>query len=446
VNEKSYSGFLHWVFPAMLALVAAGVVLSGRDLTESFLALQEIEPVRHPAMPWLTRGVSVFVVLASLERIANHLAWRKPVPSLTLAGAFVLFWLTTVAAPALFGANRLISHEYAYSLVIGCAIVLATPLERDKILVSARNTLLVFMLVSVALVPVMPVVVLDRSYTQGMIPGLPRLGGVAPHPVSLGMLAQFALLLLWFRPLRSRWLNVLAWGLGLTVLFLAQSKTAWIAFIVCSLCMVMVRGVPGLWRQMGDPKKSGDGAMVALFCVIVGVLAVMGLVLVGDIGGQVARFLDTPQGGQLASMTGRDRIWAIAIDEWQSSPTFGYGLGIWDSVYRASINMPNATHGHSQWFDTLARSGNVGAAGLLIYASVLFVLSVRYAAATRGFSLALFIALALRSIGEVPLLIQGYGTELFTHLLLIVTLAAAAAEGTRVAPAAAHSRRYGVAS
>src|SRR4051812_48434743 len=153
----------------MLALVAAGVVLSGRDLTESFLALQEIEPVRHPAMPWLTRGVSVFVVLASLERIANHLAWRKPVPSLTLAAAFVLFWLTTVASPALFGANRLISHEYAYSLVIGCAIVLATPLERDKILVSARNTLLVFMLVSVALVPVMPVVVLDRSYTQGMI-------------------------------------------------------------------------------------------------------------------------------------------------------------------------------------------------------------------------------------------------------------------------------------
>ena len=63
--------------------------------------------------------------------------------------------------------------------------------------------------------------------------------------------------------------------------------------------------------------------------------------------------------------------------------------------------------------DTLARSGSVGAAALVLYAAVLLVLSVRYARATGGFSLALFLALALRSISEVPLLLFGYGTELF---------------------------------
>jgi hypothetical protein len=58
----------------------------------------------------------------------------------------------------------------------------------------------------------------------------------------------------------------------------------------------------------------------------------------------------------------------------------------------------------------------------------------------------LFVALALRSISEVPLLLFGYGTELFSHLLLIITLASAAAARVPVAPAARTHSVYGVAS
>jgi hypothetical protein len=54
------------------------------------------------------------------------------------------------------------------------------------------------------------------------------------------------------------------------------------------------------------------------------------------------------------------------------------------------------------------------------------VLSLRYAKRTGGLSLALFIALALRSISEVPLTLFGYGTEFFAHMLLLVTLSAGA--------------------
>ena len=59
---------------------------------------------------------------------------------------------------------------------------------------------------------------------------------------------------------------------------------------------------------------------------------------------------------------------------------------------------------------------------------VLLVLSIRYARASGGLSLALFVALALRAISEVPLLLFGYGPELTTHVLLLMTLAAAARE------------------
>jgi hypothetical protein len=105
--------------------------------------------------------------------------------------------------------------------------------------------------------------------------------------------------------------------------------------------------------------------------------------------------------------------------------------------------MPNATSGHNQFYDTLARSGTVGATALVLYALVLLALAISTARATGGISLALFIAIALRSVSEVPLLIFGYGMELFAHLLLIITLAAAARPqrapvARRAGPAMAH--------
>jgi O-antigen ligase len=90
--------------------------------------------------------------------------------------------------------------------------------------------------------------------------------------------------------------------------------------------------------------------------------------------------------------------------------------------------MPNATHAHNQFMDTLSRSGTVGAAALVLYALVLLVLSIRYARASSGLTLALFVALTLRAISEVPLLLFGYGPELIAHVLLLMTLAAAVGE------------------
>jgi hypothetical protein len=133
------------------------------------------------------------------------------------------------------------------------------------------------------------------------------------------------------------------------------------------------------------------------------------------------------------TLTGRDQIWAIAWEEWHANTFFGYGPGLWDDDYRASIALPNATSAHNQFLDTLARSGSIGAAVLIVYACVLLVMSVRYARSTRGLSLALFITLAMRSISEVPLLLFGYGPEFVVHLLLLVVLAAAAARAAEIA-------------
>jgi O-antigen ligase len=337
----------------------------------------------------------------------------------------VAFWLGTVASPALLGAHRQVSHEFAYALVIGFAAMLVTTQEIGRIVDRARDALFVLMFVSVCLIPVWPTLVLDESYTQGLLPGVPRLGGLAPHPVAMGMFAQTALILLWARPYGRRWVNVCAWMVGLGVLFFAQSKTSWIAFVLCAIAMTAMRHGPSAWRRLSDPREGAFGIVLCLAVMLMGV-ATLALVLFTNASDGVSSFLDSDQGAQLMTLTGRDQIWAIAWEEWSANKWFGYGPGLFDDDYRLAIHMPNATSGHNQFMDTIARAGTVGAAVLVVYAAVLLVLSLRYARRTGGLSLALFIGLAMRSISEVPLSLFGYGIEFLAHLLLLVTLAAAA--------------------
>jgi O-antigen ligase len=428
--RKSGFDILHWVFPAMLMLAALGVLTSGRDLSEAFLTLEKevegmLDTTRGPVLAWTQRVVSVLLIAASLQRIASHFMERRPVPSPSLTTAFLFFWLATVALPAAFGAKPMISHEFAYSLLLGLAVTLSGPRDAERILDASRNGLFVYMLAGIALVPVAPGLVLDTNYAQGLLPGVPRFGGVATHPVMMGLLCQTGLLLLWARPFERRWLNVAAWTLGLAVLFFAQSKTAWVAFMISAVCMVLVRRTPDSVERMGDPRDSSFGVLLC-FGIIVLVLAALGA-FVADVPGMIDDYFNTAAGAQLASLTGRDRIWIVAMEEWANNPVFGYGPLIWDADYRQSIGMPNATHAHNQMIDTLARAGTIGGIALAIYAVVLMVMSFRYARATRGLSLAMFTTLFMLSISEVPLLLAGYGTDVFTHLLLVAAVAGAAA-------------------
>lgn len=426
MNQRS-PGLLHWAFPALVALSALTVLMSARDLSASYLELQsQAVQVRHPVVAWAQRGVSILLVVAAVERIGSHIASRVPVPSLALAMSFIAFWFGSVAAPAFYGAHPLISHDFAYSLALGVGATLAAAQDSDRVIRASRNTLLVFMLLSVVMIPISPALVLDATYAQGLLAGVPRLAGVAVHPVSLGMLALTGLLCLWHRPFARVWLNLGAWLLGTGVLFMAQSKTAWISFFLCAAAMISVRYAGGFWRRLTNPESNSFG-ILACAIFIVATVGVMTVIALGDAQSSVSEFLESAQGAQLVSLTGRDRIWAVALEEWHNSWWFGYGPELWDQAYRASIGMPYATHAHNQYLDTLARSGAVGATTLVIYGLVLLVLSIRYARATRGLSVGLFLALGMRAISEVPLLLFGYFPELFAHLLLVVTLASAAA-------------------
>jgi O-antigen ligase len=449
VTTRRQKGFMHWIFYTMLLAVAAGALLSGRDLTSTFQIENFALPsVSHPALSYLQPLCSMLILAVSGERLITHWLQRKIAPPpLFLALAFFIFWTTSVASPALLGAHPKLSHDYAYPLVIGLAATLATNIERDLALKAVRTSIFIFILASLLMVPIHPSLVFDLAYTQGLFPSLPRFAGLSPHAVGMGLMAQLGLLCLMTCPYQRLWLNRVAWAAGLTTLFIAQSKTAWMAFFICTGAVLAVQRGPDLWRRLLDPMRPTLGITTLVTCML-GMIALALVLMFGDLGGRISTFIHTPEGAQLASFTGRDRIWAIAFDEWQSNPAFGYGPGIWDERFRATIGMPNANHGHNQFMDTLSRSGAAGATGLVLYAVVLCVMSLRLTRATQGLSLALFLALTLRAVSEVPLLMLGYSTEMFIHVLLLMVLASAVQQThsvkqrpTQVAPLAPWSDR-----
>lgn len=442
-TARRQHGYLHWIVYALVFLLGLGALLSGRDLTSNYLLEAMLGPAptaKHPLMATLQPLVSLLLLAFSGERLLTHWLLRKHEAgrSHALVAAFVLFWLGSTASPALLGAHPHLSHDYVYPLVIGLAAVLASPLELRLALRATRNALLLLMLAGVLLVPVQPTLVMDLTYDQGLIPGLPRFAGLASHAVSMGLLAQIALLCLQAQPFERRWLQRAAWVLGLAVLVVAQSKTAWLAFALCSGALALWQRGAQMRARLADPLRPQAG-MAALLLLMAGVGLALALATFGNVGTRIERFFSTPEGAQLASLTGRDRIWAIAWEQWSMHPVFGYGPQLWGDAFREAIGMRNATHAHNQFMDTLSRAGSVGAASLVLYAAVLLVLALRWARATRGLSLALFLALALRAASEVPLLLLGYGPELITHVLLLMTLAAA--PGLAQTPPAATAAR-----
>ncbi|NDP64971.1 O-antigen ligase family protein [Polaromonas sp.] len=426
LTSRRSHGYLHLIFYAMVVMVALSTFLSGRDLSLVNLNLETgPEMPRHPVMRWTQPLLSLLMLTVAGERILSYWLRREKTvhAPLALLLSYIVFWLGTVAAPAFLGAHPNVSHDYAYPLVIGIAAVLVTGVERNMAFKAARDVLFLFMVASLLLIPFKTGMVLETTYTQGLMPGVPRLAGLAAHAISMAILSQLGLICLLTIPYEKKWLNRLAWGVGLTVLFLAQSKTTWIAFVLSCICFFAVRQGPAFLRRVGDPVRPEFG-IASILMAMLAVLAVGLVLMLGDPGTRINIFFNSAEGAQLASLTGRDKIWAIAYDEWQRNPIFGYGPLIWETDFRISIGMPNATHAHNQFMDTLSRSGIVGATALLIYALVLMVMSVRYARESKGLTLALFVLLAMRSVSEVPLSLFGYGPEFIAHLLLLMALAA----------------------
>ena len=435
--------WLSFVIPLILLTVGLTILLSGRNLNMP-IDFENTVIQRGALLVWTQRFASLILLAGCFEQAMAWLRRRGPgaapasTPWLLLAG-FLAMWATSVVLPALLGAERRISHEFVYAAAIGAALLLSSHDDAQRTLRFARNALVIFMLASLALVPVAMTLVLETNYSQGLVPGLPRLAGLAPHAVSMALLALVALIVQVAVPYRNTFANLAAWALFGGELVLAQSNTIWIASILCHGEMMVVRRRPAMVRWATDPSSRSSIAL-AIGVVMTLVLLVGLAITAGGLAGQLMDFLSSSRGQEAMTMTGRDVNWKAALDEWERHPIFGYGPALFSPEYREYIDMAFATHGHNQFIDSLARTGLVGTTVLTVYLLFLTVESLRLAERSGGLTIALWLLLMMRSISEVPFDLYGYGPEIVPHFLLLATIAGCRTLRPEVAPAARDAR------
>lgn len=427
-NRQREYGWLHLCFYAIFLTVAVSIAFSGRDLTNAAWLADLSSPSDESApVKWMSRFVSIFLLLASGERVgATWFRFKSSAVAIPfLVPVFVIFWICTVATPSLFGAYPYISHEFIYPLLIGWGILLLTSIESELAVIAARNSTIVIIGLGYCFIPFKAGLVLEANYSQGYIPGLPRMAGLTPHALTLGLIVQIALLCLWVKPFQGYWLNRGAWALGLFTLFLTQSKTAWLSFGLCAIIMSVIRNGKEIRKRLFDSEKPLPGMLFIIFSMLV-FFGGCFVLMFSNAGAKLLLFFDSSEGAKLLTLNGREQIWNIAFAEWHRHPIWGYGPSLFSAEYRSSIGLLNATHAHNQFVDTLARAGAVGAAALVIYVACLLFLSLKYIKVSGGLSLSLFLVLFLRGIGEVPLTLYGYSAEFAGHALLLVVLVSAA--------------------
>ncbi len=422
------TGIMPYFFYLNLFLYALATILSTRNLSLPGVEMSAIPEAKSTEIVWLGRFCSLYVLFAFSERFlhrfflqSNSPHKKTEFPQLLLWGV-TLYFLTNIISPAMFSSHPIFSHEYFYPFILCCAAVIMSPNEVSLSVTSIRNALALFLLAGLCFLVIKPSLVLNPNY-HGLIPFLNiRLAGLANHANGLGALSALFLLLLWKHPFSNRYLSALFWITGSISLLLSQSKTSWIALILCaasSYYFTYGYRIKEHFLNYKNPHFSGIllGSTL-LICFMFGVITMF-----TDLPDTLSGFFNSQTGSTLTSFSGRDIIWDIALEEWHKNPIFGYGVTIWDQAFRTSIQLDNATSAHNQFYQSLSSAGLIGVAGLVIYGLILFYFSLLTAKKSAGLSLALFLLIITGCFSESSLTMDALGRESLPHVLLLMILA-----------------------
>lgn len=424
--RKSREGLLPFFFYALFASGALSMFFSTRNFEG--LDLNAGSEAGGSIAAWATRITTLLLLIGAMDQIVRFFSRRPKITGTqaTLILLYIFFWVTNVILPARFASHpNQFELAWVYPLFLIPAFLMMSERGGIDCVKNCRNAILAFTIVSILTIAIRPSAVIEWAYTQGYLPGVPRFAGLAPHAILMGTIAALGIWCLMMMPLRSKAWNRAALFMCAAVLFLTQSKTVWVSFIITTpVLMYYQRGLP----SMREVKKL---KVLPIFIVLALAAISMGTVAYLIFGGGVDRFIDftyTRDGQQLLTFTGRDRIWTAAIDEWRKSPIFGYGLSIFDFGYRKQTGLVSAYHAHNQFLDSLSRTGSVGALGCVLYMGALFWVAFRLGRASGGLTTVLALIMIFRSVSEISISVKSTGTTEIVHYLLLAAIAASMAK------------------
>jgi len=360
-------------------------------------------------------GLAIVSILRMLPRMSIELL---PAGGRPIWIALMCVFLTGVAS-AIWGTKPDFKHATLYSVLVLTAVYLHGNYDLRTVVRHGKIVTAIVLVASLAAVLVKPDSVLEPGY-RGVIPGLGgRLHGLATHANSLGPLALLYLILEYWQPSPRlwRWINCIT---AIAVFVLAQSKTAWGAGVACGV----VLGALAMRDRLAVALRTGRGTFVPAVVLLGGVfvsIAILIAFVFADPVYAVTRILEERMPG-LATLSGRDRVWSITLALWRQNPFFGYGPGLWDLEFRMQFSPP-AGHAHNQFVQTLGEAGLLGLTALAVYLLVLLRFSIKFAQATRGATVALYLLLLIRCFTEAPFRLVVFLEPAFlTHLMLFLTL------------------------
>jgi exopolysaccharide production protein ExoQ len=429
-GTRQPQGFVVYFAALMVTVLVASTLSSGRNLSlpgaHEFIASSAGEGAGWAK--WVQRGVMLFLLAASFERLARFAFSRRQLGRpVGLMVAFGACWVATVAMPAALGTKPSLHHEYFYSLIIGMAALTTDEKGGWTAIRACRNALLFFVVLSLSMLVLKRTMVLG-PYVGGLIPAFPwRYSGLAAGPNAMGPLCVLLLLALHCLPFERRAWQRFAVAITLFSLLLTQSKSSWLGGLLCLATLLAIEQRGRMRLLLADARRR-PGLQFLLLAMAITVAGIALALATGLFQDRLDRFLVTRAGSDLLTLTGRNEIWTIALDTFGKNIWFGYGPTIWDPYFRMLIGVPAAFHAHNQYINVLAASGLVGGLGFSVYFLALLRRLWARLLAYNGFALGLFLLILTRSISEVPFGLERLSNESLMQLVLLMLLAGAPSE------------------
>lgn len=398
-------------FPGALivALIGLGLILIPILLDRNIIVFNEntgaqLGGSRTMVDVWVTRIMTMGLLLVAVGEILRNLKTKVlSGGEKTLWLAYVGFILMSGLVPAILGTRPTFMHSMIYAPLILTALYMSKGYSPDQFLKHVRIVIGVILALSLLAAVLRPALAIEQPYS-GFLPGINfRLWGVVGHANALGPISVLYLILL-IREHALGYRLILHVSLGLLTLILAQSKTAWISALVIFGFLFLRYYLSKLGGAFSGQTKNASvtTAAIGLVSVVLFSIAFLVAYVFFDPVSWINNLLSAKEVESLSTLTGRINIWQLTLAEWEKSPIFGYGPGLWDVQYRMEKGLLYAGQAHNQFVQTLGESGTFGFLGLLIYIVVLLKMALRYSSATQGVSLALFLLLMVRTVSETP--------------------------------------------
>lgn len=432
ISTKLREEVVAWVFPIIGSAVVLKTIASNRSIDTYLL---------NPAYAFLEdSGMTVFILRACM--------W----PMLAMCGGFILvklisrdrdvyaskpllyffmaYFVFSSLTNSIFGTVPSFDYKSFYAPLVVLAFYFGQSTTVNRLILFCKTTGLVSIVFGLIAAVIYPEIAVQTNFNTGLIPWPPiRLWGLDSHANTLGPMVVMVLLLEMGWPYVSKKWHVLTMASGLVTLFLTQSKTAWMAFVLAGAVFVFLNYYSRIKYEASNSQMKATTAVLA-FAFMLSIAGILGYILLGDFDSRLVKFFATSEGAKLSSMTGRDVIWNVTLKEWYRNFLFGYGPKLWGAEFSAQYHLLGvASNAHNQLVDLLGSSGVLGASAFAMYVFALLKYSIAARPVVGWLPIALLVAMIVRAIPEVPFrLANVLSNDFALHLILVGILFSAGKE------------------